>query len=94
MGRRIKLTNEQLYMLKENDHLTVLADTEDGTKSPADAVADTQRNLIDRGINPKDVAIQTTAESKVITKKSIYENRLNALKKNSTVYSLRDFLKK
>ena len=93
MARRIKLTEEQVNMLREEGIPTFTANSDDNASV---AVQKATQDLKGAGINPDTVNIQIPAkkESKIITKKSIYENRLKALKKNSTVYSLRDFMKK
>ena len=94
MARRIKLTEEQVNMLRESG-VTVTADLTAAGGDVAKAVETTKQEASNSGIDPKKVNIQIPAtEGKIITKKSIYENRLKALKKNSTVYSLRDFMKK
>lgn len=93
MGRRIKLTEEQVNMLKENG-VTLNADLAAANGDVAKAVETTKREASQSGIDPKKVNIQIPAtESKIITKNGISENRLKALKKTSTVYTLKDFLK-
>lgn len=93
MGRKFRLTEEQVNMLKESG-VTLTADLSAANGDVSKAVETTKQEASQSGIDPKKVNIQIPAtENKIITKKSIYENRLNALKKTSTVYSLKDFFK-
>lgn len=93
MSRKIKLTEEQINMLRENG-VTLTADVSATNGNIEQAVANTKKSASDNGINPNKVNIQIPAsESKIITKKSIYENRLKKLKENSTIYTIKDFIK-
>lgn len=93
MGKRFKLTEEQYNILKENG-VTLTADLNATNGNVEQAVANTKKNASDNGINPNKVNIQIPAsESKIITKKTIYENRLKSLKETSKIYTIKDFMK-
>ena len=96
MGKKFKITEEQYKQLMESsDVLKLTADTEATNGNVSKAASDTINNAIDNGVDPKktDILITTPNESRVVTKKELYENRLKLLKRNSKLYTVKDFFK-
>ena len=58
-------------------------------------VADNSNNtqIVSKNETPNTNDTTTVTENKIITKKQLQENRLKVLKKNSVVYTVKDFIK-
>ena len=94
MGRKIRITEEQYNMaLKEG--VTINADLGAANNDPKKAYDAAKTEADKQGLKNGEYNIQfpNVQESKFITKKQLQENRLKELKKNSEVFTLKDFAK-
>jgi hypothetical protein len=99
MGRNIVITEEQMACLNEGDKMV----QQSIDMGPAIAAAKgdinqakktIQTDLQTSGQDPKKFkGSMGLGDSKIYTKAQIIENRLNNLRKNSTVYTVKEFLK-
>ncbi len=95
MGKKICITEEQ-YNMAIKEGVTINADLGAANNDPKKAY-DTAKNEADKqGLKSGQYNIQfpNVQESKIITKKQLQENRLKELKKNSELYTVKDFVKK
>ena len=95
MGRKIRITEEQYNMaLKEG--VTINADLSASNNDPKVAFDNAKTEAEKNGLKGGQYNIQfpNVSETKIITKKELQESRLKALKENSEVYSVKDFIKK
>lgn len=95
MARKICITEEQYNMaLKEGVKLT--ADVAGANGDVKRAVDTTKQNAEKEGVKDYDIEISGSelSEKKLVTKRELQENRLKSLKKNSNVYTVKDFIKK
>ena len=94
MARKIKITNEQ-YNNAISEGITLSADVEAAGGDVNKAVETTKQEARASGVDISKAKIEIPAnENKLITKKQIIESRLKYLKENSTLYTIKDFLKK
>lgn len=96
MARKIVISEKQYDMaLKEG--VTLNADVAAAGGDVKKAVDTAKREGQKNGVNMNDATIEIKAndtnEGFLIKKSKLQENRLKALKKNSDVYSVRDFIK-
>lgn len=93
--RKIKITEEQRqYALKEGIVLNADVDAAGGDVKKAVDTTKQQAQKSGVDMNKATIQIPPTNESRVITKKQIYENRLNMIKENSDFYKLDEFMKR
>lgn len=94
MARKIRITEEQYNMaLKEG--VTLKVPTNNG-KNLEQNIKDTKAqgdNEVKDGNYTLEIDPKGVQENKLISKKKLQENRLKALKKNSELYSVKDFIK-
>ena len=93
MGRKIRITEEQYNMaLKEG--VTINADLSGSNNDPKQAFNTAKTQAEKQGLKSGEYNIQfaNVQENKLFTKKQLQENRLKELKKNSEVYSVKDFI--
>lgn len=97
MGRKFCITEEQ-YNMALREGVTIAANTQDGIEN---GVKDAANQAKQKGLKPTDYDISVSGtsansvtESKFITKKQLQENRLKEMKKNSEVYTVKDFINK
>lgn len=102
-GRIFKITNEQYQRLHEVEDKTTVIMPDNKTKEQA--IDDINKNKANfqakndsTAATPNSGLVTTptvTTEncSRIITKKQLDENRLKVLKRNSKLYSVKDFLK-
>ena len=95
MGRKIRITEEQ-YNMALREGVTINADLSASKNDPKAAFDTANNQAKEQGLKPGQYNIQfpNVSESKLITKKQLQENRLKALKENSKVYTVKDFIKK
>jgi hypothetical protein len=94
MARKICITEEQYNMaLKEG--VTINADLSAANNDPAKAFNNAKGEAEKQGIKKGEYNIQfsNVQENRFLTKKQLQESRLKALKENSEVYTVKDFLK-
>ena len=97
MGRKFCITEEQ-YNMALREGVTIAADTNNGIEN---GVKDAANQAKEKGLKPTDYDISVSGmsansitEGKFITKKQLQENRLKEMKKNSEVYTVKDFINK
>lgn len=97
MGRKFCITEEQ-YNMALREGVTIAADTNNGIEK---GVKDAANQAKEKGLKPTDYNVSVSGmsannitESKFITKKQLQENRLKEMKKNSEVYTVKDFINK
>lgn len=92
--KKIRITEEQRqYAIKEG--LTLTADVDAAGGDVKKAVDNTKKQAQNSGVDPKKTTIQIPPEAnegKFISKKTMIENRLKKLKRNSDFYSLKEFV--
>ena len=96
MARKICITEKQDNMaLKEG--VTIAADTKNGIEN---GVKDAAYQAKQKGLKPDDFSVSVDgasadgiSEGRLISKKDLQKSRLRALKENSEVYTVRDFMK-
>lgn len=97
MPKKIVITEEQ-YNLALKEGITLNADVAAAGGDVKRAVDNTKREAQKNGVNMHDATIQLKAsdtnESKIVTVQEMRESRLRALKKNSEIYTVKDFMKK
>lgn len=93
MGRKICITEEQYNMaLKEG--VTINADLNSANNDPKVAFDKAKQQAQKQGIRGKyNIQFSDIGESKFLKKSQLEENRLKNLKKNSDVYTVKDFMK-
>ncbi len=97
MARKFVISEEQYNMaLKEG--VTLNADVAAAGGDVKRAVDATKQEALKNGVKMDDATIAIKAaetnESVFIKKSELHESRLKALKRNSEVYTVRDFMKK
>lgn len=97
MARKFVISEEQYNMaLKEG--VTLNADVAAAGGDVKRAVDTTKQEALKNGVKMDDATIAIKAaetnESVFIKKSELHESRLKALKRNSEVYTVRDFMKK
>ena len=97
MARKFVISEEQYNMaLKEG--VTLNADVAAAGGDVKRAVDATKQEALKNGVKMDDATIaikaEETNESVFIKKSELHESRLKALKRNSEVYTVRDFMKK
>ena len=97
MARKFVISEEQYNMaLKEG--VTLNADVAAAGGDVKRAVDATKQEALKNGVKMDDATIAIKAaetnESVLIKKSELHESRLKALKRNSEVYTVRDFMKK
>lgn len=96
MTKRLVISEEQYNMALE-EGITLNADVSAAGGDVKKAVDIAKQEAIKNGVNMNNAKIQINAkdtnESKFIKKSKLQENRLAALKKNSDLYTVRDFMK-
>lgn len=97
MARKFVISKEQYNMaLKEG--VTLNADVAAAGGDVKRAVDTTKQEALKNGVKMDDATIAIKAaetnESVFIKKSELHESRLKALKRNSEVYTVRDFMKK
>ena len=97
MARKFVISEEQYNMaLKEG--VTLNADVAAAGGDVKRAVDATKQEALKNGVKMDDATISIKAtdtnESVFIKKSELHESRLKALKRNSEVYTVRDFMKK
>ncbi len=93
MARRICITEEQYNMaLKEG--VTINADLNGNNKDPKMAFDKAKKEAEEQGLKPGKYNIQfaNVGEGKLIKKSQLEENRLKNLKKNSEMFTLKEFM--
>jgi len=95
MGRKIRITEEQ-YNMAIREGVSINADLSAANNDPKKAFDDAKGNAEKQGLKPGEYSITfaNVQENKLITKKQLQENRLKALKENSQVYTVKDFINK
>lgn len=95
MGRKIRITEEQ-YNMAIREGVTINADLDAANGDPKKAFDTAKANAEKEGLKSGEYNVEfpNVQESKLITKKQLQENRLKALKENSQVYSVKDFINK
>lgn len=95
MSKRFKISEEQ-YMKALSEGITLNADVDACNGDVKQAVDNTKQDAKQNGLDLNNVNIQVPAVSKnegrIITKKELFEDRLQSLKANSKLYSLKDFI--
>ena len=90
--RKIKITEEQYNMLKEE--ITLSADVESSNGDVKQAIDKVRQDGKKAGLNGDNVKIEVPFnEGKILTKKEIKENRNNFLKENANFYTINEFIK-
>ena len=96
MGNTFKITEEQYNKLMAED-VTLNADVAATNGDVKKAVDNTRQEAQKNGIDLNKATIQIPGnvanENKLITKKTLIENRLKVLKEHSTLYRFEDFIK-
>lgn len=97
MARKFVISEEQYNMaLKEG--VTLNADVAAAGGDVKRAIDATKQEALKNGVKMDDATIAIKAaetnESVFIKKSELHESRLKALKRNSEVYTVRDFMKK
>jgi len=95
MARKIRITEEQ-YNMALREGVTVNADLTSSNNDPKQAFDKAKGEAEKQGLKSGEYNIQfsNVQEGKLVSKKQLQENRLKALKKNSELYSVKDFIKK
>lgn len=96
MGKKIKITEEQYNKLIDEE-ITLNADVSAANGNVAQAIDKTRKEAQEGGVDLSKAKIQVPGnpnESKIISMKQLVENRIKVLKQNSTLYSIKDFIKK
>ena len=95
MARKICITEEQ-YNMALREGVTVNADLTSSNNDPKQAFDKAKGEAEKQGLKSGEYNIQfsNVQEGKLVSKKQLQENRLKALKKNSELYSVKDFIKK
>ncbi len=95
MARKIRITEEQYNMILR-EGVTVNADLDSSNNDPKQAFDKAKGEAEKQGLKSGEFNIQfsNVQEEKFVTKKQLQESRLKALKKNSRLYSVKDFIKK
>ena len=95
MARKVIITEEQYNMaLKEG--VTINADLNSANNDPKRAFDNAKSEAEKQGLRKGEYSIQfsNVGESKIVKKSELKENRLAALKKNSEMYTVKDFINK
>lgn len=93
MGRKICITEEQ-YNMALREGVTINADLNSANNDPKKAFDNAKREAEKHGIRGKyNIQFSDIGENKFLKKSQLEENRLKNLKKNSDVYTLKDFMK-
>lgn len=95
MARKICITEEQYNMaLKEG--VKVNADLSATNGNVGAAFDNAKKDAKESGLKDGEYSIEfpNVTESKFITKKQLQENRLKALKEDSELYTVKDFMKR
>lgn len=97
MGRKIVISEEQ-YKKMLGEGVTLNADVSAAGGDIKRAVDTTKKQAQQSGVDMNDATIQfrasDTNESRIIKKSKLQESRLAELKKNSELYTVKDFVKK
>ena len=97
MAKKFIISEEQ-YTMALKEGVVLNADVAAAGGDVKRAVDTTKKEAMSNGVKMDDATISIKAsdtnESVFITKSKLQENRLKALKRNSEVYTLRDFMKK
>lgn len=91
--RKIKITEEQYNMLKEE--ITLSADVESSNGDVKQAIDKVRQAGRKAGLNGDGVKIEVPFnEGKILTKKEIKEHRNNFIKENTNLYTVNEFIKR
>jgi hypothetical protein len=97
MPKNVIITEEQYNIaMQEGINLTAdVAASNGDVKAAIDKTKQTAKKEIGNDLSDVTISVpaKDTNESRVITKRELINNRRRALKENSEVYSLRNFLK-
>jgi hypothetical protein len=95
MGRKIRITEEQ-YNMALREGVTINADLSASNDDPKKAFDTAKTEAEKQGLKPGGYNIQfpSVNENKFLTKKELQESRLKKLKKNSELYTVKDFINK
>lgn len=102
MARQFIITEEQYNRLMSESNEKIIIDASDKVKAKGgdvksgvkDALSTTQQNGIPNDKTQVKIDGEAISEGRLLSKKKLQENRLKKLKKNSELYSVKDFMKK